>query len=105
VAGAQAEVAGALAGGVNRAPRDVAAELGSHLVDSDLLETVEVSGPGFINLTLRDDWIAAEAARQLGDPRLDVPAADPAQRIVVDYSAPNVAREMHGCHPPTTILA
>jgi len=100
----QANVALALARRLNRAPRDVAAELASHLVDSDLLETVEVSGPGFINLTLRDDWIAAEAARQLGDPRLDVPAADPAQRIVVDYSAPNVAREMHVGHLRTTIV-
>jgi len=100
----QANVALALAKRLNQAPRDVAAELASHLGDSDVLEKVEVSGPGFINLTLHDDWIAAEAASQLDDPRLDVPAADPAQRIVVDYSAPNVAREMHVGHLRTTIV-
>jgi arginyl-tRNA synthetase len=100
----QANVALPLAKRLNRPPRDVAAELASHLSDSDVVETAEVSGPGFINLTLRDDWIADQAAGQLADPRLDVPAADPAQRVVVDYSAPNVAREMHVGHLRTTIV-
>jgi arginyl-tRNA synthetase len=100
----QANVALPLAKRLNRPPREVATELAGHLGGNDVIEQAEVSGPGFINLTLRDDWIAAQATGQLADPRLDVPAADPAQRVVVDYSAPNVAREMHVGHLRTTIV-
>jgi arginyl-tRNA synthetase len=100
----QANVALPLARQLNRPPRDVATELASHLGGSEVIEKAEVSGPGFINLTLRDSWIAAQATGQLADPRLDVPTADPAQRVVVDYSAPNVAREMHVGHLRTTIV-
>jgi arginyl-tRNA synthetase len=64
----------------------------------------EVSGPGFINLTLRDDWIAAQATQMLGDARLGTePAAQP-QTVVVEYSSPNVAKEMHVGHLRTTIV-
>ena len=70
-----------------------------------MIERAEVSGPGFINLTLRDDWIAAQATGQLGDPRLGVPPGRPRRRrVVVDYSAPNVAKEMHVGHLRTTIV-
>jgi arginyl-tRNA synthetase len=100
----QSNVALALAKRLGRPPREVAAELAGHLGGSDVIEQAEVSGPGFINLTLRDDWIAAQATGQLGDARLDVPPADPVQRVVVDYSAPNVAREMHVGHLRTTIV-
>jgi arginyl-tRNA synthetase len=100
----QSNVALSLAKRLNRPPRDVATELAGHLSDSDVVTTAEVSGPGFINLTLSDDWIAAQATRQLGDPRLDVPPADPPQTVVVDYSAPNVAKEMHVGHLRTTVV-
>jgi arginyl-tRNA synthetase len=100
----QANVALSLARSLHRAPREVAAELASHLAGREELERVEVSGPGFINLTLRDGWIAAQATGQLGDPRLGLAAADPPQTIVVDYSAPNVAREMHVGHLRTTVV-
>ncbi len=100
----QANVALPLARRLNRAPRDVAAELAGYLGGSDVIEEAEVSGPGFINLTLRDSWIAAQATGELADSRLGVPAASPAQRVVVDYSSPNVAREMHVGHLRTTIV-
>jgi arginyl-tRNA synthetase len=100
----QSNVSLSLAKRLGRPPREVAAELAGQLGGSDVMKQAEVSGPGFINLTLRDDWIAAQATGQLGDPRLDVPAADPPQRVVVDYSAPNVAREMHVGHLRTTIV-
>ena len=64
----------------------------------------EISGPGFINLTLRDDWIAAQASQMLNDPRLGLePVANP-QTVVVEYSSPNVAKEMHVGHLRTTII-
>jgi arginyl-tRNA synthetase len=100
----QANVALSLGKRLHRAPRDVAAELAGHLTAAEVLGNVEVSGPGFVNLTLRDDWIAAQATGQLGDPRLGLPVADPPQTIVVDYSAPNVAREMHVGHLRTTVV-
>src|ERR1700683_2905212 len=91
----QSNVALSLAKRLNRPPREIAAELAGRLGDSEVMETAEVSGPGFINLTLREDWIAAEATAQLADPRLDVAEAAPAQTTVVDYSGPNVAKELH----------
>jgi arginyl-tRNA synthetase len=100
----QSNVALPLAKRLNRSPRDVAAELASHLGGSDVVATAEVSGPGFINLTLSDAWIAGQATGQLADTRLDVLRADPPQRVVVDYSAPNVAREMHVGHLRTTVV-
>jgi arginyl-tRNA synthetase len=100
----QANVALPLAKRLNRPPRDIAAELADRLGGSQVVETAEVSGPGFINLELSDAWIADQATGQLADPRLDVPPADPPQRVVVDYSAPNVAREMHVGHLRTTVV-
>ena len=100
----QANVALSLAKPLHRPPREVAAELAGHLGGGDVLAGAEVSGPGFINLTLRDDWIAAQADGQLADPRLDVLEADPPQTVVVDYSAPNVAKEMHVGHLRTTVV-
>src|SRR5580693_493232 len=100
----QSNVSLSLAKRLNRPPREIAPELAGHLGDSEVFETAEVSGPGFINLTLRQDWIAAEATSELADPRLGVALAHPAQKVVVDYSAPNVAREMHVGHLRTTVV-
>ena len=69
-----------------------------------MAEPPEVSGPGFINFRLLPGWIAGQASRQLADPRLGVAQADPAPRVVVEYSSPNVAKEMHVGHLRTTIV-
>src|ERR1700691_1334006 len=100
----QSNVALSLAKRLNRPPREIAAELAGRLGDSEVIETAEVSGPGFINLTLREDWIAAEATAQLADPRLDVAEAAPAQTTVVDYSGPSVAKELHAGHLRATVV-
>jgi arginyl-tRNA synthetase len=64
----------------------------------------QVSGPGFVNITLRDEWIAGQATSQLADLRLGVPLAAHPQRVVVDYSGPNVAKELHAGHLRPTVV-
>jgi len=100
----QANAALPLAKRVGRPPREVAAELTARLDVTGVCAEPVVSGPGFINLTLRDDWIAVQASAMLGDDRLGlVPAAAP-QTVVVEYSSPNIAKEMHVGHLRTTIV-
>jgi arginyl-tRNA synthetase len=100
----QANVALPLGKRLGRPPREAAAELAARLDVADMCAEPEVSGPGFINFSLRDDWIAAQATQMLGDPRLGLaPTATP-QTVVVEYSSPNVAKEMHVGHLRTTIV-
>ncbi|MDX3110638.1 arginine--tRNA ligase [Nonomuraea angiospora] len=98
----QANVAMSLAKRLRRAPREVAEAIRTEL--SDFPGTIEVSGPGFLNITLDDSWIASEATRMLADPRLGVGTITPSQTVVIDYSAPNAAKEMHVGHLRTTIV-
>ncbi|MEW9553826.1 arginine--tRNA ligase [Nonomuraea sp. NPDC050783] len=98
----QANVAMSLAKRLRRAPREVAEAIRAEL--SDFPGTVEVSGPGFLNITLDDGWIAAGAQGMLDDSRLGVGTVTPAQTVVIDYSAPNAAKEMHVGHLRTTIV-
>ena len=74
-----------------------------HLRRAGLCRDVAVSGPGFVNLTLREDWLAARVARGRRRPPPGVPV-QPRQVIPIDYSAPNVAKEMHVGHLRTTIV-
>lgn len=99
----QANAALGLAKRLGMPPRDVATKILENLELADLCDSVEVSGPGFLNLTLSNAWIGAQAGAVAADPRLGVPS-QPAQRIPVDYSAPNVAKEMHVGHLRTTVV-
>ncbi|MFD6095163.1 arginine--tRNA ligase [Nocardiopsis flavescens] len=99
----QANAALALAKRLGRKPREVSAAIMEHLDVADVCSAVEVSGPGFINLTLRDDWISGRTRELLDDERLGVPAQE-RRTIPLDYSAPNVAKEMHVGHLRTTVV-
>src|SRR5215472_7351686 len=68
----QSNVALSLGRRVGRPPREVASRLAGSLAGSPVLASAEVSGPGFINITLSDEWIAGMANSQLADPRLSV---------------------------------
>ncbi|MDH2430441.1 arginine--tRNA ligase [Sphaerisporangium sp. TRM90804] len=100
----QANVALSLAKRLRRAPREVAQALAEALDASGVFAGVEISGPGFLNITLDDAWIADQASRTLHDPRTGVGLTAPPQTVVIDYSAPNAAKEMHVGHLRTTIV-
>ncbi|MBA2543775.1 MAG: arginine--tRNA ligase, partial [Deltaproteobacteria bacterium] len=68
-----------------RQSRALAARIVAAIPASDLVERIEIAGPGFLNITLRDRWIADAIARVHGDPRLGVPLAADPERVVIDY--------------------
>src|SRR5580704_10887442 len=100
----QSNVAMSLSRQLGRAPRDIAGPVAAKLTADDAVASAAVSGPGFINITLSDEWLAAQSSAQLADSRLGVAMADPRQLVVVDYSGPNVAKELHAGHLRPTVV-
>ncbi|EGH0802163.1 arginine--tRNA ligase [Salmonella enterica subsp. enterica serovar Kentucky] len=93
----------AVAKKLGMAPRQLAEQVLTHLDLSGIASKVEIAGPGFINIFLEPAFLAEQVQQALSSDRLGV-SQPTRQTIVVDYSAPNVAKEMHVGHLRSTII-
>ena len=100
----QCNIALPLAKILNEKPRAIAEKIVAAVNLDDMCEPLEIAGPGFINLKLTNDYLVSQIKIIQNDPDLGVEKVTEPERIVVDFSSPNIAKEMHVGHLRSTII-
>jgi len=93
-----------IAKSLKRNPRELASRVVEHIDRSDIIDRVEVAGAGFINIWISKEWIEKSISAIIDDNRVGVEWVKNPQTIVVDYSSPNMAKQMHVGHLRSTII-
>ncbi len=94
----------ALGKALKQPPRALAQKALDACAPNESLERMEIAGPGFVNLTLKSDWLARQAQAMGADERLGLPDVGRGRTVILDYSSPNVAKPMHIGHIRSTVI-